>query len=104
MGAVLRGATPTVTCVFDDPTLDLTDANNVYVTFSSNLKSVTKRGEDLIVEPNRVSVFLSQKDTLGFQLDSVEVQVNWTYDDKKRSGSSIETIAVDRNLLMREVE
>ena len=101
---VLRGTTPTVICTFDQPGLDLTEANNVYVTFSSNLKSVTKCGEDLVIEPNRVSVYLSQKDTLGFQLDEVEVQVNWTYDDMKRSGSSIEIIAVDRNLLMREVE
>ena len=101
---VLRGATPTVICTFDQPGLDLTEANNVYVTFSSNLKSVTKSGDDLLVEPNSVAVYLSQRDTLGFQLDEVEVQVNWTYDDKKRSGSSIEVIAVDRNLLMKEVE
>lgn len=102
--SVLRGTTPTVILTFDQPDLDLTDANNVYVTFSSNLKSITKSGDSLDVEPNRISVYLTQKDTLGFQLDEVEVQVNWTYDDHLRSGSSIETIAVDRNLLMREVE
>lgn len=101
---VLRGTTPTVILRFEEPNLDLTEANNVYVTFSSNLKSVTKSGEDLVVEPNAISVYLSQKDTLGFQLDEVEVQANWTYDDKKRSGSNIAKISVDRNLLMKEVE
>ena len=101
---VLRGATPTIILQFDEPNLDLTEMNNVYVTFSSNLKSVTKSGEDLVVEPNRILVFLSQKDTLGFQLNDVEVQANWTYSDRQRAGSSIEHIAVDRNLLMREVE
>lgn len=104
MGGVLRGTTPTVILRFAEPNLDLTEAKNVYVTFSSNLKSVTKSGEDLVVEPNAISVYLSQKDTLGFQLDEVEVQANWTYDGKKRSGSSIAKISVDRNLLMKEVE
>lgn len=101
---ILRGSTPTVILQFNQPDLDFTDTNNVYVTFSSNLKSVTKTGDSLDIEPNRISVYLTQKDTLGFQLDEVEVQVNWTYDDHMRSGSKIKKIAVDRNLLMREVE
>lgn len=101
---ILRGTTPTVILLFNEPTLDLTNANNVYVTFSSNLKSVTKSGDSLTIEPNRISVYLSQKDTLGFDLDNVEIQANWTYSDHMRSGSTIEKIAVDRNLLMKEVE
>lgn len=104
MSEILRGTTPTVVLLFNDPNVDLTLAKNVYVTFTSNLKSVTKSGADLVVEPNKVSVYLSQKDTLGFQLDSVDVQVNWTYGEGQRSGSTIETIAIKRNLLMKEVE
>ena len=102
--SILRGATPTVILMFNEPTLDLTKTNNVYVTFSSNLKSVTKSGESIEVEPNRILVYLTQKDTLGFNLDEVEVQANWKYPNHLRAGSAIETIAVDRNLLMKEVD
>lgn len=102
--SIYKGTTPTVMLTFEDHGLDLTEAKNVYVTFTSNLKTVTKSGEDLIVLPNEIDVYLSQKDTLSFQLDEVEVQANWTYDGKLRHCSTIETIDTERNLLMREVE
>lgn len=102
--AVSKGTTPTVICVFNEPDLDLTLANNVYVTFTSNLRTVTKSGEDLTVEPNRIIVSLSQADTLSFQIDDVEIQANWTYDGRRRACSTIEKIDVTRNLLMREVD
>lgn len=102
--SVPKGTTPTVICVFNKPDLDLTLANNVYVTFTSNLRTVTKSGEDLTVEPNRIIVRLSQADTLSFQIDDVEIQANWTYDGRQRACSTIEKIDVTRNLLMREVD
>ena len=102
--AISKGTTPTVICQFNDPDLDLTMANNVYVTFRSNLKVFTKTGDDLIVEPNRVSVFLSQADTLALQVEETKIQVDWTYDHGKRGNSTIEKLDVSDNLLKREVE
>lgn len=102
--SIYRGTTPTVFLTFAQEDVDFTLTHNVYVTFSSNLKSVTKSGEDLDVAANVISVWLSQRDTLGFQLDEVEVQANWTYENGRRGCSNIKTIAIDRNLLMREVE
>lgn len=102
--SIYRGTTPTVFLIFPQEDVDFTLVHNVYVTFSSNLKSVTKSGEDLDVAANTISVWLTQRDTLGFQLDEVEVQANWTYDSGRRGCSTIEKIEIDRNLLMREVE
>lgn len=105
MGAsVSKGTTPTIILQLNQENLDLTQANNVYVTFKSNLKTVTKCGDSLTVEPNQVSVYLSQKDTLGFNLEDVAVQVNWTYDEGRRACSTIAFIKIYPNLLAREVE
>lgn len=102
--AISKGTTPTVICTFNSQELDLTQANNVYVTFASNMKVFTKTGDDLIVEPNRVSVYLSQADTLGLQIEDAKIQVDWTYDNGRRGNSSIEKLIVKDNLLKREVE
>ena len=102
--AISKGTTPTVICTFNQPDLDLTQANNVYVTFTSNLKVITKSGDDLFVEPNRVSVYLNQADTLSLQTKDVKIQVDWTYANGRRANSSIEDLEVKDNLLKREVE
>lgn len=102
--AVPRGTTPTVICEFSEGTVDLTEAKNVYVTFSTNLRTITKQGDSLDITPTSVSVYLTQADTLGFQLDEVEVEVNWTYPGGRRAKSTIEKLEVDRTLLMKEVE
>lgn len=111
---VSRGTTPTVILQFDEESVDLTTAKNVYVTFKSNLKTITKSGDDLDVEPHSISVHLTQADTLSFQLSSstiydynnegVEVQANWTYEGGYRACSTIALLDVGRNLLMSEVE
>lgn len=102
---VSKGTTPTVILKFyNQPDLDLTQAKNVYVTFKSNIATITKSGDDLDITPNSISVYLKQADTLAFQLNEVEVQANWTYDGGFRACSTIENLHVDRNLLMKEVE
>ncbi len=104
MGAVSKGTTPTVLLNFREGTVDFGLVNNVYVTFKSNLKTITKTGDDLDVQPHSILVTLNQADTLAFQVDEVEVQANWTYGNKRRGCSHIKKVDVLRNLLMREVE
>ena len=101
---VYKGTTPTVILTFPVNDVDFTLANNIYVTFKSNLKTVTKSGDDISITPNQIIVNLSQRDTLSFQLDEVEVQANWTYDLGQRHCSNIALLEVGRNLLMREVQ
>lgn len=102
--AISKGTTPTVICTFSQPDLDLTQASHVYVTIAGNMKVFTKTGDDLIVEPNRVSVYLSQADTLALQIENAKIQVDWTYENGRRCNSSIESLAVKDNLLKREVQ
>lgn len=101
-----KGTTPTF--IFTLPeTVDLSMASNVYVTFAkSDGGVVEKTGDDLVIDSNRVSVFLTQKETLTFT-SKVKIQINWTYtenDVTKRACSTIKTIDVLNNLIPRAVK
>lgn len=96
------GTTPTFTFTFPDE-LDLSTANNVYVTFKSKNGTVlfTKSGEDVTVSKNVVSVELTQKETLP--LKKVFIQINWTYENGKRGSSEIAVFDFSDQLLNEEV-
>lgn len=102
--SVARGTTPTYILTFEEETLDLTTANNVYVTFRKGAKILTKTGSDIDVAPKQVEVYLSQKETLSFSGDSVDVQVNWTFAGGRRAASEVVTIPLSRQLLEKVVE
>lgn len=101
---MIRGTTPTFELRINDESVDLTDADNVYVTFADNGWSLTKTGEDLEVSANEVDVYLSQEETLSFPKGNIDVQINWTYDDGKRACTTIAIIKVTKNLLERVLE
>ena len=103
MSNIPRGTTPTFTFTFTEQTLDLTQAANVYVTFSQGMRILTKTGEDLEVAEKSVSVYLTQKETLAFS-GNVEVQVNWTTGNKDRAASDIVLVDFSKQLLNKEVE
>ena len=84
-----RGTTPTLTLTFTDATLDLTAADNVYVTFNTPFATLTKSGEDLDVAAKQIDVFLTQEETLGFPAEQIEVQANWVYSDGTRGASDV---------------
>ena len=96
------GTTPTFTFTFPD-TLDLSTANNVYVTFKSKNGTVlfTKSGEGVRVSQNIVSIDLTQKETLPLQ--KVKIQINWTYANGKRGSSEIAEFDFSEQLLNKEV-
>lgn len=98
-----RYTTPTIVLTFEDAELDLTTAQNVYVTFASGSSRLTKTGEELQVAPKQISVWLTQAETGRFG-KSVKVQANWTGTGAVRYQSNIKEIPVDRNLLERVVE
>ena len=99
-----RGTTPTLTFELDDNELDLSTANNVYVTIKNGLNVTTKTGQDLTIDENQVSVKLTQAETLAFTNKKIRIQINWTYNDGSRWSSEIVEMLVSEQLLDRVVE
>lgn len=95
--------TPTFSLTFTQHGLDLTQAQNVYVTFRSGMNVVTKSGEDLTIAEKQIDVRLSQTDTAKFK-ESVEIQANWTTSDGGRFASEVVNYSITENLLKRVVE
>lgn len=101
--SVARATTPTFSLVFTEESLDLTTASNVYVTFEQKDVNFTKEGADLVVEAKRVEVFLSQEETLQFQIGTVDVQVNWTMSNGRRASSDVKQVEISKQLLRQVV-
>ena len=102
--SVARGTTPTYVLTFNDDTLDLTAANNVYVTFKKNSKTLTKTGEDITVAEKQIEVYLTQQETLSFSTGGVKVQANWTTVGGRRASSEVVTVGLSEQLLEKVIE
>ena len=94
-----RGTTPTFELKINDENIDLTDADNVYVTFRTKKGKQTYTGDALEVSAREVDVFLTQEQTLAFPTGTAEVQINWTYEDGKRACTNIARIVISENLI-----
>lgn len=95
-----KGTTPTFTLTLPEE-VDLTTAQNVYVTFEKGKKELRKTGDDLVVTAHQVEVYLSQEETLSFPSGDVALQLNWTYQDGgmiKRAASNIVSVSMKTNL------
>lgn len=101
--SVPRGVTATFTLTIDDETIDLTQAANVYVTFSRRGKTITKSGDDLTVGAQTIMVGLTQAESLAFPEGAAEVQANWTYANGSRCATDVAAIDFSRQLLERVV-
>lgn len=107
---MIRGTTPTFTFTIKDDTVDLTEAQNVYVTIRQGSKEITKTGEDIEVAARTVNIFLEQEESIGLAETSAEVQINWTYLDPtdgetvRRAATKVKTIQIAKQLLKRVIE
>ena len=101
---MIRGTTPTFKLRLKDTSIDLTKADNIYVSFSQKSVRLMKSGEDLEVNGNEVDVYLTQEESLKFVDGEVEIQINWTYDDGSRACTNIVSINVSKNLIGRVLE
>jgi len=102
--SVPQYTTPTFTLTFTEQSLDLTQAQNVYVTFRSGMNVITKSGGDLTVEQKRISVYLSQNETAKFHVGDLEIQANWTTGNGGRVASEKVHYEITDQLLKRVVE
>lgn len=101
---MIRGTTPTFILTLNDENVDLTLAENVYVTFSQAWTILTKTGDDLDISKKQISVYLTQEETLSFVFSTLEIQVNWTYSDGQRASSEIKRVSLNRNLINEVLE
>lgn len=101
---MIRGTTPTFILTLNDSSIDLTQARNVYVSFNQPRINIVKTGEDIVVTKNEVDVYLSQEDTLKFYAGTVDIQINWIYDDGSRASTDIVSVNIDPNLIGRVLE
>lgn len=96
--------TPTFLLTFTDQNLDLTEAENVYVSFRSQGYTLTKTGESLIVQAKSIQVKLTQEETGKFIPGNIEIQANWTMASGDRAASNIVKCMIDRQLLTEVVD
>jgi len=100
--------TPEFTFVIDNDSVDLSAAENVYVTFKQNHSLVTKTGDDLSIEGGKtIKVWFSQEESAYFIPGPVSIQINWTFlggDGKlQRVSTGIRQVKITQNLLARVV-
>ena len=106
---MIRATTPTFIFTIKSDTLDLNQADSIYVTFSQGSKKVTKTGEDVALDGTKtVSVWLTQEESLALSEGELECQINWTYhdgyDNYRRAATVVKTICVTKQLLRRILE
>lgn len=102
--AFARGTTPTITFTLDADNVDLTQANNVYVTFRWGTgATMTKTGNELTITEKSIAVRLTQEETFAFTDHQIKIQVNWTYADGTRWSTDCVSYRVTEQLLNRVV-
>lgn len=95
-----QGTTPTVKLHLNGTEADLTDAARVRVIFSQGdqVLKVDGPGPRVEVEPNTVTVTLTQEETLLFSPGTLMVQVRWTLEDGTTAATLVTTMRVHRTL------
>lgn len=101
--SVPQWTTPTLLLTFTEPSLDLTAATSVYVTFKTNTYSITKTGSALTITEKTISIYLSQNETGSFGRGTVDIQVNWKDANGNRFASDIVSINISQQLLNRVI-
>lgn len=82
-----RGTTPTNIFRID---VDLTNASVLFITYKQNGKVVLEKSIDEVkIQKNIVSVYLSQKDTLLFTEGIVTIQIRAKFSDGSVIASSL---------------
>lgn len=100
---MVQATTPTFILTLPD-TVDLSQAANIYFSLRQNGVHIEKTGEDLTVDGQTVSVYLSQAETIQLISGTAQIQLNWTYANGARACSNIVSVQVTENLLKEVVE
>lgn len=93
-----RGTTPTHIFNVD---IDLTDAAVIYITYrqkGKNLLEIT--GDDLTVDPEKITAKLTQEQTLAFEPGTVDIQIRARFEDGSAIASNV--IQTTANTILKE--
>ncbi len=102
---MIRATTPTITITINGD-VDLTLADEVYVSITQANTQIELSGDDLEVGTKTVSCWLSQEQSLRLVNGlAARVQVNWLYTDAEnvaqRRATEIGSISIDDQLIKR---
>ena len=107
---MIRATTPTFTLTIKSETLNLSEAENIYVSFAQGRGMyLEKTGSDIeLTAPRTVAVWLSQEDSLSLnEKEPLEIQINWTYLDGnsnvRRAATKPKSVQVTKQLLKRVI-
>lgn len=100
---MVQATTPTFILTLPD-TVDLSQAANIYFSLRQKNVIIEKSNDDLTVDGQTVSVYLSQAETLQLVSGAAQIQLNWTYANGSRACSNIVSVQVTENLLKEVVE
>ena len=100
---MVQATTPTFILTLPD-TVDLSQAANIYFSLRQKNVNIEKSNDDLTVDGQTVSVYLSQAETLQLVSGAAQIQLNWTYANGSRACSNIVSVQVTENLLKEVVE
>jgi len=93
---IIRGTTPTN---YFDVDLDLTEADVIYITYEQNDEVVfEKQKSDITITPERLSVELTQEDTLKLDDGEVLIQIRARLSDGTAVASNIVKTTASRIL------
>lgn len=101
---MIRGTTPTIHMnITNGGDLDLTEAEELYVTIRQGNIVITKRDELEIVAQG-VGFSFTQRESLRLKEGPADVQINWIYKDAadgktRRAATRIKQIEISRQLL-----
>ena len=106
---MIRGTTPTFRLTIQPKqgqSVDLSLADNVYVAIKQGNTTIELTGDELEIDENVVSCYLTQEKSLKLvENASAKIQVNWTYTDisnaVKRAATIVKEIRVGEQLIRR---
>ncbi len=95
MSAIAIGTTPTVRIKIQSLRADTYEPGSARVYFKQQFGNyvITKKGEDVTIEPDDTDsifeTYLTQKETLGLQKGKIEVEVRWLFRDILPNGDHV---------------
>lgn len=88
-----RGTTPIHVFLTD---VDLSEATEIYISYSQrNSVQIEKALADITVEPDKLTVTLTQEETLRLECRTVEIQIRAKLPDGRALASNIMTTMVN---------
>lgn len=100
---MVQATTPTFILTLPN-TVDLTLIEHMYFSLEQGATELLKTDDDLFVDGQAVSVYLTQAESAAFNTGKALLQLNWTYSDGSRACSNIVNVDVGLNLIKEVIE